>query len=145
MWFWNWFQFWLKRNVRERAKEKRNEEEKEKRAKGPRCWVIGVYLVGSQNSPTAAPSSLGNFLNSDPPARNVFCRFIFSPKDNRAQHTHTYTQVLRSTGEYTPRLVLLSSPVPASFLCVFSQFILRCLSARLDLSTYKWRSFVRLC
>jgi len=123
----------------EKRKEKwkrEREGEGEREAEDQCCRVIGVYLVGSQNSPTAAPPSLGNFLNprGDPPACDVFCRFIFSTGDNRWQYH----------GANTPHLVLL--PFHTLFSrCVFSQFISRRLSARLDLSTYKWRSFVRLC
>lgn len=122
------------------GKERKGREMKKRKidAEGPRCRVIGIYLVGSQNSPAAAPSSLGNFLNSDPPARDVFCRFIFSPRDNRAQHTRV------SRRRRIPHVLSFFPPLPP-FSAFFSQFILRCLSARLDLSTYKWRSFVRLC
>jgi len=118
--------------------------EVEKRKRGTKdqcCRIIGVYFVGSQNSPTAASSSLGNFLNSlsDPPARDVFYQFIFSPRNNRAQVLQS--RRIRHVLSFLPPPPL--PPPPSAFF--FSQFILRCLSARLDLSTYKWRSFVRLC
>lgn len=129
-----------KRNVSEGAKERRSGKERERKAKGSR--VIGVYFVGSQNSPTAASSSLGNFLNSrgDPSARDVLCQFIFSPRNNRAKRT----RVSRS-GRIRRVLSFFPPPPLSPPSAFFLQFIPRCLSARLDLSTYKWRSFVRLC
>lgn len=59
---------------------------------------------------------------------------FFHPKDNRQYYSPA------SCPPFLPRILL--SLLYAFF---FSQFISRCLNVCLDLSTYKWRSFIRLC
>lgn len=98
-----------KRNVSEGAKERRSGKEKEKGSR-----VIGVYFVGSQNSPTAASSSLGNFLNSrgDPSRRlAMYSANLYFHPEIIAQNAHEYRGEERAS---TPRVLSFFPPPPLS-------------------------------
>lgn len=85
------------------------EREEDIETEGQCCRVIGIYLVGSRNSPTAAPPSLGNFLSprDDLPGIAMYSADLyFHPKI-----------IVSITA---PRLVLLFSPAsfsPLRFFC----------------------------
>lgn len=67
-------------NARGKPKERKREERESdrERPRGQCCRVIGVYLVGSQNSPTAASPSLGNFLNPRSAIRRALSPMYFA-------------------------------------------------------------------